>query len=85
MKDWDIEDYVTLKTNTTLKELFKIVRKAKIYFHPKFGEHFGISIAESMAAGLAPIVPNVGGQTEFVPRKFHLIQNRIQEFCDPIT
>jgi hypothetical protein len=24
-----------------------------------------------MAAGLAPIVPNVGGQTEFVPRKFH--------------
>jgi glycosyltransferase involved in cell wall biosynthesis len=71
VKDWDIEDYVTLKTNTTLEELFKIVRKAKIYFHPKFGEHFGISIAESMAAGLAPIVPNVGGQTEFVPRKFH--------------
>ena len=23
-----------------------------------------------MAAGLAPIVPNIGGQTEFVPRKF---------------
>lgn len=71
MKDWDIEDYVTLKTNTTLEELFEIIRKAKVYFHPKFAEHFGISIAESMAAGLAPIVPNLGGQTEFVPQKFH--------------
>ena len=30
-----------------------------------------VMIFESMAAGLAPIVPNVGGQTEFVPRKFH--------------
>lgn len=71
IKDWDIKDYVIFKANTPLEELFKIIRKAKIYFHPKFREHFGISIVESMAAGLAPIVPNVGGQTEFVPRKFH--------------
>lgn len=71
IKNWDIKDYVIFKANTPLEELFKIIRKAKIYFHPKFREHFGISIVESMAAGLAPIVPNVGGQTEFVPRKFH--------------
>lgn len=70
LKTWDIKDYVTLKTNASLEELFRIIRKTKIYFHPKYGEHFGISIAESMAAGLVPIVPNSGGQTEFVPGKF---------------
>jgi glycosyltransferase involved in cell wall biosynthesis len=70
IKNWDIKEFVVLKTNASLEELFKIIRKAKIYFHPKSGEHFGISIAEAMAAGLAPIVPNIGGQTEFVPRKF---------------
>ena len=31
-----------------------------------------VMIFESMAAGLAPIVPNVGGQTEFVPQNFTL-------------
>ncbi len=71
IKEWDIDNYVILKPNASLDELFKIIRRAKIYFHPKSGEHFGISIAESMAAGLAPIVPNIGGQTEFVPQKFH--------------
>ena len=71
IKEWDIDNYVILKPNVSLDELFKIIRRAKIYFHPKSGEHFGMSIAESMAAGLAPIVPNIGGQTEFVPQKFH--------------
>jgi glycosyltransferase involved in cell wall biosynthesis len=83
IKDWNIKDYVILKINTPLEELFRIARKAKIYFHPKFGEHFGISIAESMAAGLAPIVPNVGGQIEFVPRKFHF--NSLEEAANLVS
>jgi hypothetical protein len=33
------------------------------------GEHFGMSIAEAIAAGLIPVVPSIGGQTEFVPRQ----------------
>jgi glycosyltransferase involved in cell wall biosynthesis len=71
IKEWDIDDYVILKPNTPLDELFKLMHKAKVYFHPKSGEHFGMSIVESMAAGLVPVVPNIGGQTEFVPQKFH--------------
>ena len=35
------------------------------------GEHFGMSVAEATAAGLVPIVPTVGGPTEFVFKKFH--------------
>ena len=71
IKEWNLKDYVILRPNIPLEELIKIIRKAKVYFHPKSGEHFGISIAEAMAAGLVPIVPDVGGQTEFVPQKFH--------------
>jgi glycosyltransferase involved in cell wall biosynthesis len=69
-RDLEIKDYVTFQTNLGLESLFIIMRKAKVYFHPMVGEHFGISIAESMAAGLAPVVPSIGGPTEFVPRKF---------------
>lgn len=69
-QDLEIKDYVTFQTNIGLESLFIIMRKAKAYFHPMVGEHFGISIVESMAAGLAPVVPSIGGPTEFVPRKF---------------
>jgi glycosyltransferase involved in cell wall biosynthesis len=69
-RDLEIKDYVTFQSNIALESLFIIMRKAKVYFHPKVGEHFGISIAESMAAGLAAVVPSIGGPTEFVPQKF---------------
>jgi glycosyltransferase involved in cell wall biosynthesis len=32
-----------------------------------YGEHFGISIVEAMAAGLVPIVPSYGGCSEIIP------------------
>jgi glycosyltransferase involved in cell wall biosynthesis len=71
VRDFDLEDYVTLETNVCLNNLLSIMREAKVYFHPMVGEHFGISIVEAMAAGLVPIVSNVGGPTEFVPKKYH--------------
>ena len=69
--DFDLEDYVTLETDVCLNNILSIMREAKVYFHPVVGEHFGISIVEAMAAGLVPIVPDVGGPTEFVPKKYH--------------
>ena len=69
-RDLEIKDYVAFQTNIGLECLFITMRKAKVYFHPMVGEHFGISIAESMAAGLVPVVPTIGGPTEFVPRRF---------------
>jgi glycosyltransferase involved in cell wall biosynthesis len=47
------------------------MRESKVYFHPVVGEHFGISVVEAMAAGLVPVVSDVGGPTEFVPKKYH--------------
>ena len=57
--------------------------RAKVYFHPMIGEHFGMAVVEAMASGLIPVVPNVGGQTEFVPLKYHFstIEERRQKRC----
>ena len=70
VEDFNLGDYITFETNISLDTLLSIMREAKVYFHPMVGEHFGISVAEAMAAGLVPVVPAVGGPTEFVFKKF---------------
>lgn len=47
------------------------MKQCKLYLGQCPGEPFGISTVEAMSAGLIPIVPDIGGQTEFVPSKFH--------------
>jgi len=50
-------------------ELVKLMGKAKVYFHPTIGEHFGIPVVEAMAAGLTPLVPVKSGAYEIVPKE----------------
>ena len=69
--DYDLSDYVSLQTNLSFTKLVELMQLAKVYFHPRIDEHFGISIVEAMASGLVPIVSDIGGHTEFVPRKYH--------------
>lgn len=80
---FDLEDYVTIETNVSFNNLISAMKKAKTYFHPMIGEHFGIAVVEAMAAGLVPIVPAVGGPTEFVPSKYHF--NSLEEAADKIS
>jgi glycosyltransferase involved in cell wall biosynthesis len=77
VEDFDLSDYVTFETNASLDRLLSIMREAKVYFHPMVGEHFGMSVAEAMAAGLVPVVPSVGGPTEFVFKKYQF--NTLEE------
>ena len=69
--DYDLSDYVSLQTNISFSRLIQLMQLAKVYFHPRIDEHFGISIVEAMASGLVPVVSNIGGHTEFVPSKYH--------------
>lgn len=70
IKTSGVSDYVRLEVNATSEMLKSILRKGKVYFHPMQGEPFGISIAEAMSAGLIPVVPSIGGHTDFVPEKY---------------
>ena len=69
--DYDLLDYITLQTNISFNKLLQLMQLAKVYFHPRIDEHFGISIVEAMASGLVPVVSNIGGHSEFVPSKYH--------------
>jgi glycosyltransferase involved in cell wall biosynthesis len=67
---YDLRDYVTFEVNVSFSRLLNLMRESKVYFHPLLGEPFGISTVEAMSAGLIPVVPNIGGHTEFVPLKY---------------
>ena len=75
-EDLNLTDYITLEVTVSLDKLLSLMRKSSIHFHPKPAEHFGMSIVEAMSAGLVPIVPDVVGQTEFVPLQylFHTLE-----------
>jgi glycosyltransferase involved in cell wall biosynthesis len=68
--DYDLQDYISLQTNISFNKLLQLMQWAKVYFHPRIDEHFGISIVEAMASGLVPVVSNIGGHIEFVPSKY---------------
>lgn len=69
-KEYNVTDRVTVKTCVPLEDARQILRRAKIFFHPGVGEHFGITIVEAMASGCIPIVHNSGGPKYFVPDAF---------------
>jgi alpha-1,2-mannosyltransferase len=69
--DYDLSDYISLQINISFSKLIQLMQLAKVYFHPRIDEHFGISIVEAMASGLVPVVSDTGGHTEFVPSKYH--------------
>ena len=70
VKRYGLEDYVSLELNAGFDRLVELMRSSKAYVHPLPGEPFGISTVEAMSAGLVPVVPDIGGHTEFVPAKY---------------
>ncbi|MGC9113178.1 glycosyltransferase family 4 protein [Acidilobus sp.] len=56
-----VDDMVHMEFNVPRGDLLKLYARAKVYLHPPFAEHFGIAIAEGMAAGAVPVVYRDGG------------------------
>jgi glycosyltransferase involved in cell wall biosynthesis len=81
--DYELQNYVKLVFGASFDRLLDLMKKSKLYFHPLAGEPFGISIAEAMASGLIPVVPTIGGSTEFVPSEYQY--HSIQEAADIIS
>ncbi len=53
--------WVSIHPNAPRQVLVDLLSRARYYVHPPFPEHFGIAVAEAMAAGLVPIVYCDGG------------------------
>jgi glycosyltransferase involved in cell wall biosynthesis len=70
VKHYELEDFVKFEINLKFDRLLDHMRRSKVYVHPLPGEPFGISTVEAMSAGLIPVVPDIGGHTEFVPAKY---------------
>jgi glycosyltransferase involved in cell wall biosynthesis len=70
VKKLGLTEKVKIMPNAPKKELEDVLRRAKIYLHTTFEEHFGISIVEAMASGCVPITHNSGGMIEFVPDQY---------------
>jgi len=84
VKEYKLERFVKFETNASFDVLLDLMRQAKVYLHPLPGEPFGISTVEAMSAGLIAVVPDIGGHTEFVPRKyqFHTLGEGVEAIAD---
>jgi glycosyltransferase involved in cell wall biosynthesis len=80
VRHYHLEDFVRFEINVTFDRLLDLIRRSKVYVHPLPGEPFGISTVEGMSAGMIPVVPDIGGHTEFVPAKyqFHTFGQGVQ-------
>jgi glycosyltransferase involved in cell wall biosynthesis len=70
VRQYDLGNFVRFEINVRFDRLLYLMRRSKVYFHPLPGEPFGISTLEAMSAGIIPVVPDIGGHTEFVPARY---------------
>jgi glycosyltransferase involved in cell wall biosynthesis len=70
VRHYGLENFVRFEINVRFDRLLDLMRRSKVYVHPLPGEPFGISTVEAMSAGIIPVVPDIGGHTEFVPTRY---------------
>lgn len=60
--------WVSIEGRVTQERLHTLIEGHKWGIHTKAFEHFGMAVAEQVAAGVVPFVPNSGGQVDIVGR-----------------
>jgi alpha-1,2-mannosyltransferase len=71
----NVADRVRIQLNPSIRERLEILSRSKVYINTLKEEHFGMSVAEAVSAGLAPVVPNGGGQVEIVPNREYMYRD----------
>jgi glycosyltransferase involved in cell wall biosynthesis len=87
VRHYGLQDFVRFEIDVRFDRLLDLMRRSKVYVHPLPGEPFGISTVEAMSAGIIPVVPDVGGHTEFVPARyqFHTYGEGVQAVAAALT
>ena len=78
-------DYIYLEGFVERKELIDIIERHKYGLHGRPNEHFGIGIAEIVAGGGIPFVPEGGGQTEIINNRSELQYDNIEDAVKKIS
>ncbi|MFB6186402.1 MAG: glycosyltransferase, partial [Halobacteriaceae archaeon] len=78
-------DWINLEGKVSRSELTEIVSSHKYGLHTKFDEHFGIAVAELVAGGTIPFVPDSGGAKEIINQHPKLTFNSSTECVDRAT
>ncbi len=78
-----LQDNVHFEVDASFPRLLELMKESRVLLHPLAGEPFGIAIVEAMSAGLIPVVPDIGGNTEFVPKKYQF--HNLNEAADIIA
>ncbi len=86
IKKYNVEDKVTLIKNAPFSVKMELLQKAKVYFHTRPFEHFGIAIVEGMGAGCIPVVHDSGGPKEIVPEewRYENLEEAIQKIKEAL-
>jgi alpha-1,2-mannosyltransferase len=83
IRDYRLENRIRLTPNATNEEIIDTMSSSMVYLHTMYGEHFGVSVIEAMAAGLLPIVPYYGGCSEITPQEYHY--STVEDAADCIS
>lgn len=66
-----LEKRIKITLNIPRNKQKEILQQSKVYLHPFVRyEAFGVSVIEAMLAGCIPVVPNVAGLKEIVPKNW---------------
>ena len=78
IKQLNVGDRVKILTNVGGKQLLNLMRKSSIFFYPT-SNGFPIAKVEAMAAGLIPVVPDLCGVNEGIPREYVFDHKNLEE------
>lgn len=78
-------DYIHLEGYVDRERLIDLIERHQYGLHGRKNEHFGIAVAEMVAGGAIPFVPNGGGQTEIINERSTLKYNSTDDAVQKIT
>lgn len=78
-------EYIFLEGEVPRSRLVELACTHRYGIHGKEHEHFGMAVAELVAAGALTFVPKTGGQRAIVRNKPELLYGSVTEAIDAIT
>lgn len=80
-----MNDWVSLEGRVQRDVLVKLLEQHRWGIHLKPNEHFGMVVAEYVAGGMVPFVPDSGGQVEIVDRHEALCYESIDDVVTSLS